>query len=82
MQYHYVVGFDSELNRWFIEYDTTAYFSDGNIWDEKRAEDRDWGYTGWMIPEEGSPEEELDYKLLGILESCIPDIMPSPTVEV
>ena len=82
MQYHYVVGFDSEHNRWWIEYDTTAYFPDGNIWDEKRSNDPSWGYTGWFVPEEGSHEEKLDAALLNTLESCIPDIMPVPIVEV
>ena len=79
MQYHYVVGFDSELNRWFIEYGPDAYFPDGHVFSSNEADST--GY-GWMYPEEGSPEEELDYKLMNILESCIPDILPSPTVEV
>ena len=36
MQYHYVVGYDTQTQKWFLESDTTAYFSDGNLWDEEQ----------------------------------------------
>ena len=36
MQYHYVVGYDSESMRWFVESDTTAYFPDGHVWDDNQ----------------------------------------------
>ena len=38
MQYHYVIGYDTEAKRWFLELDTTAYFSDGHVWDEDLVE--------------------------------------------
>jgi hypothetical protein len=83
MQYHYVVGFDSDNNRWWIEYDTTAYFPDGNIYNTEISKDEfpNTIYPGWFLPEEGSHEEKLDVALLKTLEYCIPDIMPIPTVE-
>ena len=36
MQFHYVVGYDTDRKRWFLESDTTAYFSDGNLWDDEQ----------------------------------------------
>ena len=75
MQYHYVVGYDSEIDRWFIESDTTAYFPDGNVWDDNQYRE---SFYGWKVPEEGSPEEKLDYAALRILESCLPGIIPTP----
>ena len=76
MQYHYVVGYDSESMRWFVESDTTAYFSDGNVWDNKAADET--GY-GWSVPDEGSFEEALDQKCWNMLNSLVP-IWPSPVV--
>lgn len=75
MQFHYVVGYDSEMDRWFIESDTTAYFPDGNVWDDKQYRE---SFYGWKVPEEGSSEEALDAELLRTLESCIPGILPTP----
>ena len=77
MQYHYVVGYDSEHDRWFVEFDPTAYFSDGNVWDNKAADET--GY-GWSVPDEGSFEEALDQKCWNMLNSLVP-IWPSPVVE-
>jgi hypothetical protein len=74
MQYHYVVGYDSEHDRWFVESDPTAYFPDGNIWDEKQAEVE---FVGWKVPEEGSHEEALDQKGYNMLNS-LASIWPSP----
>ena len=79
MQYHYVVGYDSDNDRWFVEYDTTAYFQDGNVWDDVKADSSQWGYTGWWIPEEGSQEEAVDQKCMTMLQSLVP-IWPSPVV--
>ena len=76
MQYHYVIGYDSELMKWFVESDTTAYFPDGNIWDDSQYKESFWG---WKVAEEGSPEEAIDYAALRVLESCVPGILPSPT---
>lgn len=76
MQYHYVVGYDSENDRWFVEYDPDAYFPDGYVFDNDAANKT--GY-GWMVPEEGSHEEALDAKCLNMLVSLVP-IWPSPVV--
>ena len=77
MQFHYVVGYDTELNKWFVESDTTAYFSEGNVWDDGRFEKREWGFSGWRIPDEGSDDEALDHDLLNTLESLV-DVIPIP----
>jgi len=76
MQYHYVVGYDSEKDRWWIEADPEAYFPDGSVWDDKAAHDT--GY-GWTIPEQGSFEEALDLKCWHMLHSLV-TIWPSPMV--
>jgi hypothetical protein len=77
MQYHYVVGYDSELNKWFVESDTTAYFQDGHAWDDEQYKESFWG---WKVPDEGSFEEALDQKCMNMLHSLVP-IWPSPVVE-
>ena len=74
-QFHYVVGYDSEMDRWFVESDTTAYFQDGHVWDDELYRK---SFYGWRVPEEGSPEEAIDYALLRTLQSCVPGILPSP----
>ncbi len=76
MQYHYVVGYDSELDKWFVEFDTTAYFQDGNVWDDDKYREQ---FYGWSVPDEGSDEEALDNKCLNMLQSLVP-IWPSPVV--
>lgn len=74
MQFHYVVGYDSEHERWWVESDTTAYLSDGNIWSQEVSDKE--GY-GWFVPEEGSPEEALDHELLNTLAALV-DVIPIP----
>ncbi len=68
MQYHYVVGYDTELEKWFVDSEVDNYFRDGNVWDEKQS---------WFTPEENSPEEALDYDLLKTL-GYIVDTFPTP----
>ena len=70
MQYHYVVGYDSEMKHWFVESDTTAYFYDGHVWSPA-----DTPY-GWRLPEIG-PEDGLDEQLLNTLYSLV-DTFPIP----
>jgi len=72
MQYHYVVGYDTEMNKWFVELDTTAYFSDGNIWSQENI-DR-FGF-GWSYPE--NDEETLDQTLVNTLQYIV-DTFPIP----
>ena len=74
MQYHYVVGYDSDEDRWWVEFDPTAHFPDGSLWSDKAADET--GY-GWLMPEEGSREEALDEKCWTMLKSLVP-IWPSP----
>lgn len=64
MQYHYVVGFDTELKKWFIDPEVDAYFPNGNVWDKDKSE-------SWIFPEDNSPEEAFDMEILHILESVI-----------
>ena len=74
MQYHYVVAYDSETDKWFVELDTTAYFSDGNVWDDEQYKESFWG---WKVPEDNSPEEDIDKHCIQMLHSLVP-IWPSP----
>ena len=74
MQYHYVIAYDSETKSWFIEGDSTAYFSDGHVWDEDQYRKEGWG---WTIPEDGSDEEALDKDLFDTLQ-CLLDVIPIP----
>ena len=70
-QYHYVVGYDTEMKHWFIESDTDAFFYDGHVWSPA-----DTPY-GWRVPKEDSEEEVLDQTLLNTLYSLV-DTFPIP----
>jgi len=74
MQYHYVIGYDTEQKKWFLELDPTAYFPDGNVWDDQKYQSEFWG---WRVPEEGSDDEALDYTLLNTLRYIL-DTFPIP----
>ena len=74
MQYHYVIGYDTDTRKWFLELDTTAYFPDGNVWDDQKYHSEFWG---WRVPEEGSDSEALDYTLLNTLRYIL-DTFPIP----
>jgi hypothetical protein len=76
MQFHYVVGYDSETGKWFVEADPEAYFPDGSVWDERDADDN--GY-GWFMTEDGTPENALDMTCWQMLNSLV-SIWPSPVV--
>ena len=73
-QYHYVIGYDSETKKWFLELDTTAYFPDGNLWDEEQYRKE---FFGWRDPENDPNERVLDLDLLNTL-SYIVDTFPIP----
>ena len=73
MQFHYVVGYNTDTKRWFIEYDTTAYFGDGHVWDN----DIDTPYGGWTFPEDDTQAAALDQTLLNTLHSIV-DVIPIP----
>lgn len=77
MQFHFVVGFDTEINKWFVEADTTAYFPDGSIFYPDRASSREYGHYGWWYPEEDSAEEKIDMELLRTLQYLV-DTFPVP----
>jgi hypothetical protein len=73
MQYHYTVAYDSDEKRWFIEQDPTSFYPDGNVWDESKSVFD----NGWFFPEEGSPEEALDYEVYNTLRYIV-DTFPTP----
>ncbi len=77
MQFHYVVGFDSNNKRWWVEWDTEAYFPDGHVWDEEL--DRKGEY-GWTIPEDGSITELIDQRCMNMLNALTP-IWPAVDTE-
>jgi len=78
-QFHYVVGYDSDKDRWFVELDPTAYLTDGNVFYPERAESSEYGWDGWWVPDEGSRDEAIDEKCMQMLYSLVP-IWPSPVV--
>jgi len=77
MQHHLVIGYDTELKKWFVEGDPTSYFPGGSIFSLDRSNDPDFGYDGWFHPEEGSEEELLDAELYSTL-GYIVDTFPIP----
>lgn len=75
MQYHYVVFYDTETRKWGVESDTTAYFQDGNVWDDDAATET--GY-GWFSPADDMPTEAaLDETLVRTLGYLV-DTWPGP----
>ena len=68
MQYHFMLMFDDKTQMWSVDQDTLrAVMTDGTIYD------RDV-FPGWSWPEEGSPEEELDWQLYQVLQSIVSTI--------
>lgn len=74
MQHHFVIGYDSVSMKWFVELDTTAYFPDGNVWDEELYRKE---FFGWKLPEDDTAAAVLDQELLNTLSSLV-DIIPIP----
>ena len=74
MQYHYVLFYDTDKKKWFVELDTDAYFSDGHVWDDEQYRKEFWG---WKVPEDDSEDAVLDQTLLNTLYSLV-DIIPIP----
>lgn len=76
MQFHYVVGYDSDKKRWWVESDPEAYFPDGSVWDDTLADEE--GY-GWFQPDsQGSPLayliDERCYTMLNTLATIWPEV--------
>lgn len=68
MQYHFMVMYDDKAQMWSVDQDTLrAVMTDGTVYD------RDV-FPGWSWPEEGSPEEELDWELYQVLQSIVSSI--------
>lgn len=64
MEFHYTVIYDDKVNAWSVESDDSAYYPDGNVYDKNI-------FPGWFVPEEGSPEGELDKQLLRTLQYIV-----------
>jgi hypothetical protein len=76
MQFHYVIGFDTDMQKWFVELDTFGYFPDGNVY-EYDSSSPETGY-GWFAPCDDTPDlEALDQTLLNTLYSLV-DVIPIP----
>jgi len=76
MQFHYVVGFDTDMQKWFVEFDTFGYFPDGNVYDYDSCSP-ETGY-GWFAPGDDTPGlAALDQTLLNTLYSLV-DVIPIP----
>ena len=73
MQYHYVVGYDTETKKWFMELDTNAYFPHGNVYDVQQFIEGGWGWYG----PDGPEQEYLDQHLLNTLYYLV-DTIPTP----
>ena len=76
MQFHYVVTYDMVTQKWGVEFDTNAYFSDGNVLDNSTA---DLTWSEWFDPNTGDTPNlaVLDQTLFNTLYSLV-DIIPIP----
>jgi hypothetical protein len=77
-QFHYVVFYDTDTQKWGVELDIYACFPDGNIFDADAA--MQTGY-GWFAPAQvDTPlEAALDESLVRLL-GYIVDTWPAPGV--
>jgi len=75
MQFHYVVFYDTDTHKWGVEFDTAAYFADGNIYDDDSATQT--GY-GWFAPDDSSSAAAGFDKQLITLLGYIVDTWPAP----
>jgi len=71
MQYSYVVTYDSDKDKWFIDHDMIGNM-DGNVWDD------DLGFF-WPDDEHAPMSEGIDQKCMQMLHSLV-TIWPSPLV--
>ena len=71
MEFHYVVVYDSENKSWGVVDEDSAYFPDGNIWDESKP----YGH-GWELPSD--PEsiaiDQRCHTMLRTLASIWPEV--------
>jgi len=68
MQYHFMLMFDDKTQMWSVDQDTLrSVMTDGTVYDKNV-------FPGWSWPEEGSPEEELDWQLYQVLQSIVSTI--------
>jgi hypothetical protein len=78
MQLHYVVFYDTDTQKWGVEFDTSAYFPDGNVFDNNFIA-AETGH-GWFHPASETPmESALDDSLVRLL-GYIVDTWPAPGV--
>lgn len=70
MQAHYVIGFDSDKGKWFVDHSLTYDYLDGNMYEEN-------GEGFFWADEEHEGSEALDYGCLKTLEYII-DTLPAP----
>jgi hypothetical protein len=75
MQYHYVVWYDTEEEKWEVESDMEIHFPKGNVW----SPDGDYEECGhsFFFPEKGTPEYVLDESLWRTLLYIV-DTFPIP----
>ena len=71
MQFHYIVMYDSDTDKWSLEEDTNCIF-DGNVWSEN---------DGWFYADDDDypGSYNIDRECLNMLQSLVP-IWPSPLV--
>lgn len=81
MQYHYVVVYDTDTDKWTVESEWETYFPDGSIYNTEMIENGGFPngvYPGWFMPEEGSDQEALDAELWRTLYYIAPT-WPTPS---
>jgi hypothetical protein len=77
MQLHYVVFYDTDTQKWGVEFDTSAYFPDGHIYDNTSATETGYGWCG--LGDDTPITAALDESLVRLL-GYIVDTWPAPGV--
>jgi len=72
MQYHFVVGYDTELKQWFVDTDIDSHFPEGSVWDDDKTAASCYADSGWIAPEDVTPQQSaLDAELLQFVRANI-----------
>ena len=64
MQFHYVIGYDTDTRKWFIDGDQYSYLPDGNVWHNENG-----GF--WDIPNEYDGSEIIDERCWNMLNTLV-----------
>jgi hypothetical protein len=77
MQHHFVIGYDTDEKKWFVESGIDLFFANGSVWSGGWTDNNE--NADWFYPDEATPEHTLDTELFRTLQHVI-NTIPIPEV--